>query len=83
MPKPRFTEEMTVGQMIAILEEFDEETPVVFAYNYGDHWDTKVVECVVEIDEHGTSYSEYHRQDKLDENSEDTAIVIFGRSALR
>jgi hypothetical protein len=48
---------LTVKELIELLQEFsdeqsgNEELPVVFAYNYGDHWHTEVLGEVNQVQE--------------------------------
>lgn len=58
---------MTVGDLKDILEQFDDNLPVVLERNSGDYWNTPVVECIEDGGscgpmEHELAWSEYHRQ---------------------
>jgi len=73
---------MTVKKLIDLLQDFDENMEVKFAYNFGDYWGTEVASNVTEIDEGQVRYSDYHRMDKVvdDENDEEyytkTVVII-------
>ena len=73
---------MTVKELIDLLQDFDENMEVKFAYNFGDYWGTEVASNVTEIDEGQVRYSDYHRMDKVvdDENDEEyytkTVVII-------
>lgn len=60
---------MTVKDLREALEDFDDDTPVVFSYNYGDHWRTTVAERVENADEGEVIWSAYHRSPKILEDS--------------
>ena len=50
---------MTVSELIKLLEKEDSDTTVMFAYPYGDHWDSIAAEEVNKVYEHtvrGNSY---------------------------
>jgi hypothetical protein len=67
---------MKVSELIEMLEEMDQDAEVHYAYNYGDHWRTKVAPKVDSVDEGAVEYSGYHRMDKLvDEDDEDAALA--------
>ena len=51
---------MRVGEVIALLQEFDPDTPVHFAYNYGDYWRTTVAPEVEQVDKESIKFSGYH-----------------------
>jgi hypothetical protein len=79
---------MKVSELIEMLNGFDQDAPVHFAYGYGDHWRTQVAPAVCQVWDGKVVYSDYHRMDKLvedrgdydDEDEETTAIkaVIIG-----
>ena len=56
---------MKVKQLSELLSSFEDDMEVKVAYNYGDHWRTKVAPdvCNVEITE--VEYSDYHRMDRV------------------
>ena len=56
---------MKVCDLIEMLEGFDPELEVQFAYNYGDHWRTTVSASVDSVTMGKVEYSDYHRMDKL------------------
>ena len=61
---------MLVRDLIELLEGYDADMEVHFAYNYGDHWRTEVAPRVGSVDEGAVVYSEYHRMDKMVENDD-------------
>ena len=63
---------MLVRDLIELLEGYDADMEVHFAYGYGDHWRTQVAPKVSQVFEGAVQFSEYHRMDKLaDEDFED------------
>jgi hypothetical protein len=56
---------MKVKDLIELLEGYDTEAEVHFAYGYGDHWRTTVAPKVTQVFEGAVVYSDYHRMDKL------------------
>jgi hypothetical protein len=69
---------MQVRDLIELLEGYDQDAEVHFAYNYGDHWRTEVAPKVSNVHEGVVTYSEYHRMDKVaneDYDDEDEAEV--------
>jgi hypothetical protein len=62
---------MTVAELIEVLErEENKERPVVFSYNYGDHWRTTVAEEINNIEELTLVYSDYHSMWKVPDEDE-------------
>lgn len=72
---------MTVQQLIDKLSNYDPETPVHFAYNYGDHGKTMVAAKVRNIDDGAVVYSEYHKMHRLADEDEyndaDEPVVVL------
>jgi len=74
------TTTMTVAELIEQLQNFDDETPVVFAYQYGDYRKTTVCAGIDSVGLEDIEWSDYHRMYR--EQSEDTdneteeAVVI-------
>jgi hypothetical protein len=63
---------MLVRDLIELLEGYDADMEVHFAYGYGDHWRTTVAPRVSNVSGGLVQYSDYHRMDKLaDEDFED------------
>jgi hypothetical protein len=62
---------MLVRDLIELLEGYDADMEVHFAYNYGDHWRTEVAPRVDDVREGAVVYSDYHRMDKIVENDDD------------
>ena len=56
---------MLVRDLIELLEGYDADMEVHFAYNYGDHWRTEVAPKVGDVREGVVEYSDYHRMDKM------------------
>ena len=65
---------MLVRDLIELLEGYDADMEVHFAYNYGDHWRTEVAPRVGSVDEGVVEFSDYHRMDKLVTIEEDYDI---------
>ena len=61
---------MNVKELIEQLQSMNPEAEVHFTYNYGDHWRTKVAPTVDEVFEGLVKRSDYHRMDKLMDESE-------------
>jgi len=61
---------MKVKELIEYLEDFDPESPVHFAYNYGDYGRSQVAPRVSRVSEGQVAYSAYHRMDKLMEDDD-------------
>lgn len=64
------TNAMTVKELREALEDYPDEMPVVFAYNYGDHWRTEVAERVGDVEEGEVLWSAYHRMPKTADQDE-------------
>lgn len=62
---------MQVKELIELLEGHDPEAEVHFAYNYGDHWRTRVAPCVDDVTEEVVTHSAYHSMDKIVDDEED------------
>jgi hypothetical protein len=62
---------MLVRDLIELLEGYDADMEVHFAYNYGDHWRTEVAPRVNDVREGAVVYSDYHRMDKIAEDDSD------------
>jgi len=64
---------MTVGEMIERLQEFDENTPVVFSYEYGDYWRNICANTAGrdDVDEGEVEWSNYHNSWKLSKDSDE------------
>jgi len=76
---------MLVRDLIELLESFDADMEVHFAYNYGDHWRTEVSPKVSDVREGVVEYSEYHRMDKVadeDYDDEDPDVVDSQRRVV-
>lgn len=80
---------LTVGELKELLDNFDDEMPVLFCYNYGDYWSTVVAETIGadDVDEGKIFWSSYHNKYKVvlnDDYSELTEedgvdVLIIGR----
>jgi hypothetical protein len=62
---------MLVRDLIELLEGYDADMEVHFAYNYGDHWRTEVAPRVGDVREGAVVYSDYHRMDRIAEDDSD------------
>ena len=56
---------MTVKELKGLLEGFEDETEVGFAYNYGDHCRTMVVANIKYGDTGPVKHSDYHSMNRL------------------
>lgn len=64
--KKKLQHGMTVGQLKEILENFDDETPVLIGYDYGDHWHSQVADRIDEPDGPMViEWSDYHNKFKV------------------
>jgi hypothetical protein len=73
---------MTVGELRARLKDFDDDTPVLFSYNYGDHWHSQVASDIRDVCEDNVKWSEYHQMFKIpsserDDDDECTEVVVI------
>jgi hypothetical protein len=62
---------MLVRDLIELLEGYEADMEVHFAYDYGDRTHSQVAPRVNDVREGVVEYSEYHRMDKVVENEED------------
>ena len=56
---------MLVRDLIELLESFDADMEVHFAYDYGDRIHSQVAPKISDAREGVVAYSEYHRMDKV------------------
>jgi len=75
---------MKVRELIELLQNFEEDDEVGFAYNYGDYGQTVVVANIEEADTFAVTYSHYHEMMRLadekdceDEDEEVTRMVVL------
>ena len=76
---------MLVRDLIELLEGYDADMEVHYAYNYGDHWRTEVAPKVGDVREGVVEFSEYHRMDKVaseDYDDEDESVVESQRRVV-
>jgi hypothetical protein len=76
---------MLVRDLIELLEGYDADMEVHFAYNYGDHWRTEVAPKISNIREGVVEFSDYHRMDKVaneDYDDEDEQTVESQRRVV-
>ncbi len=62
---------MTKKELIELLEHFDDDMEVKFAYNAGDYWRTQVAKDISDAEEGSVIYSDYHMMDKVDDDGEE------------
>lgn len=66
---------MTITQLIEKLQQAEREgngdLDVQFAYNYGDHWHTKVARAIETVEPRMVVHSYYHDMDKVVDDGED------------
>lgn len=70
------TNSLTIDELIALLQQkkeegIDGETLVMFSYNYGDHWGSRVCGEIQEAELLKVAYSDYHSMPKVSELDED------------
>jgi len=76
---------MLVRDLIELLEGYDADLEVHFAYNYGDHWRTQVAPSVDSVDMGIVEYSDYHRMPKVvevDYADEEEADEVTGKPVV-
>ena len=73
---------MQVKELIEMLQHMNQDADVHFAYNYGDHWRTEVAPKVGRVDEGAVVYSEYHRMDRMLEDTGDCEFDDEGNEVL-
>ena len=73
---------MLVKELIEQLECMNQDADVHFAYNYGDHWRTEVAPKLSRVDEGAVVYSEYHRMDRMLEDTGDCEFDDEGNEVL-
>ena len=73
---------MQVKELIEMLQDMNQDADVHFAYNYGDHWRTEVAPKLSRVDEGAVVYSEYHRMDKMLEDTGDCEFDDEGNEVL-
>ena len=73
---------MKVSELIEMLQDMNQDADVHFAYNYGDHWRTEVAPKVGRVDEGAVVYSEYHRMDRMLEDTGDCEFDDEGNEVL-
>jgi len=62
---------MTVNELKELLEQFDGDMEVKFSYPFGDYWNTQVAADIENVEEGYVKYSDYHRMDKIDNDSDE------------
>ena len=73
---------MQVKELIEMLQHMNQDADVHFAYNYGDHWRTEVAPKLSRVDEGAVVYSEYHRMDRMLEDTGDCEFDDEGNERL-
>ena len=63
---------MNVSRLIELLKTCPDDMEVKFVYNYGDYWRTEVAAEVSHLTTGDVTYSEYHRMDKVVDETDDT-----------
>lgn len=70
---------MKVRELIEKLREMDPEAEVHLAYEYGDHWHTRVAPVIDDVEEAEVVRSDYHEMDRLvrwDEDAPESARTV-------
>ena len=73
---------MKVSDLIEELKQFNDDTEVMFSYNYGDHCNTSVAQKINSVYENEVVYSDYHNMHKManeeyDYNKEKISVIIL------
>lgn len=80
--KNKQIETMTVGKLKEYLEEFPDETPVVFSYPSRDYWKTELVGEINSAEYANVKYTDYHRCFQIDKSEEDNEesqeVLVLG-----
>jgi hypothetical protein len=63
---------MTVKELREQLQGLRDDQEVMFAYNYGDHWDTEVCEGFDSVERMDVVYSDYHERWRLPNDDADS-----------
>lgn len=61
---------MTAQELIEILQGFDPETEVFVKHTASDYWRTKLASEVIDAEIGQIRYSDYHRQNKVDDDED-------------
>lgn len=69
---------MTVSDLKEQLEQYPDDTPVYFTYDYGDHWNTIVAKEVSSVEEGAVKHSDYHNMPKVDDEAEENNAILLG-----
>lgn len=77
---------LTVKELRQQLRDYPDDMPVVFKYNYGDHWRTQVAAPASDLEEGEVEWSDYHSMPKIvdDEDEHDeaqperVAVLVIG-----
>ena len=77
---------ITVKELREALEDFDDDTRVMFSYHYGDRPNTLVAEGAENVEEMHVRWSDYHNQPRVAEDDEVDAggvecVVVIGASS--
>lgn len=64
---------LTVKELKTLLENFDDDSPVYFGYNYGDHWRTEVADAITKARLKNVRYSDYHSMMRVVDESEESS----------
>jgi hypothetical protein len=78
--KNKQIETMTVGELKKYLDEFPDETPVVFGYPSRDYWRTELVGSISSAEYAHVKYTDYHQCFQVDTNqeSEEQEVLVLG-----
>lgn len=79
----------TVADLKAMLEDFDDDTPVLVHYPSGDHWRTEIAAPAMSVDEDQVKYTAYHRtaqvvsydSDDYDDDEVSQTVVLIGSTS--
>jgi hypothetical protein len=67
---------LTVREIKDLLNQFDDDLPVVFSYSYGDHWHTVALGEINQAQEEAAEWSGYHEMFKLGDEGTIPVLVL-------
>lgn len=66
---------MLVKELITLLETHNQESEVMFSYNYGDYWNTTIAADISAVDVVAVEPSEYHNTHKVVDDGKQVVII--------
>lgn len=71
---------LTKKELVALLEDFNDDSPVYFVYPAGDYWRTLLCGSIKNVNEHdgdSIEYSGYHNKNKVNREFMETTDGKF------